>query len=358
MTSTIIPPFSLPHLPLTLGGVTSFSICWLIILSDHWHGHVTHDYLNGVQKFHEHPTPRIGGIAILLGLLVGWYFSPPIVDVELKQILFASMPAFLLGFAEDLTKKISVKVRLIATMMSGLLAFTLTGLSLTRVDVLGFDLLLTWLPISVIFTAFAVAGIANAINIIDGFHGLAAGTVLICLASLGYTAYLVNDIVLAKVCFVLAGVVLGFILVNFPLGKIFLGDGGAYLLGFWVGWIAVVLVARNPSVSAWAAVLACAYPLVEVIFSIYRRFVRGVKLGHADRLHLHSLIKIKFVSKRFQNLPLSWQNPLVSIFLWSFTIIPATLAPVFYSSTLLSVLFFSTFLVVYIKIYLKLVRFK
>lgn len=63
------------------------------------------------------------------------------------------------------------------------------------------------------------------------------------LASLVYTPYLVNDIVLAKVCFVLASIVLGFFLVNYPFGKIFLGDGGAYLLGFWLGWIAVVLIA-------------------------------------------------------------------------------------------------------------------
>jgi UDP-N-acetylmuramyl pentapeptide phosphotransferase/UDP-N-acetylglucosamine-1-phosphate transferase len=91
-----------------------------------------------------------------------------------------------------------------------------------------------WLPLSVVFTEFAVAGIANDINIIDGFNGLATGTVLIALGSLGYTAYLANDPVLAKVCFVLGGIALGFFLVNYPLGKIFLGDGGAYVLGFWL----------------------------------------------------------------------------------------------------------------------------
>ena len=357
MQPSFIPPFSVPHLPLILGGLSTFLLCWLIILSSKWHGHLTHDYTNGVQKFHFNPTSRIGGLAILIGLIVGWLSSPSLVDVELKHIFWASLPAFGFGFAEDLTHRISAQIRLIATMLSGVLAFLLTGLSLTRVDIFGFDLLLTWVPLSVIFTAFAIAGIANAINIIDGFHGLASGTVLISLASLGYTSYLVNDIVLAKVCFVLAGIVLGFFLVNYPFGRIFLGDGGAYLLGFWLGWIAVVLVSRNPGVSAWSAVLACAYPITEVVFSIYRRFARGVNPGKADRLHLHSLIKVRLVRKKFPNLSFASQNPIVSLLLWSLAIIPAVLGPVLHNSTAWSVLTFSAFSIIYMKIYFSLVRF-
>lgn len=357
MNPPIVPPFSVPHLPLALGGLTSFFLCILIMLSGRWHAHLTHDYTDGVQKFHSKPTPRVGGITILSGLIVGWLFSPPLVQNELRIILWASLPAFFFGLVEDLTKKVSPRVRLIATMCSGLLAYLMTGLSITRVDIPGIDLFLSWLPISIIFTVFAVAGIANSINIIDGFHGLAAGTVLVSLGSLGYTSYLAGDIVLAKICFVLAGIVFGFFLVNYPFGKIFLGDGGAYLLGFWVGWIAVVLVARNPGVSAWSAMLACAYPITEVVFSIYRRIARGSNPGHPDRLHLHSLFKTRFVRKKFTNLALSHQNPVVSIFMWILAALPAFLGVVFYKNTLLCVISFIIFVIIYLFTYLKMVRF-
>ncbi|MBK7655484.1 MAG: glycosyltransferase family 4 protein, partial [Betaproteobacteria bacterium] len=95
------------------------------------------------------------------------------------------------------------------------------------------------------FTAFAIAGLSNPINIIDGFNGLASGAVLISLASLGLIAFQVNDLDLMRMCFILSGATLGFVVLNFPFGKIFLGDGGAYLLGFTLAWTSVLLLLRN-----------------------------------------------------------------------------------------------------------------
>lgn len=293
----------------------------------------------------------------MLGGVVGWWLAPPLVNDVLRTILIASLPAFVFGLAEDLTRKVGVRERLLATMASGVLAWWLSGISLTRIDVWGLDSILAWVPISVLFTAFAVGGIANAINIIDGFNGLASGVILICLSSLGVIAFLAGDPVMAKVCFILGGVTTGFLLVNFPLGKIFLGDGGAYLLGFWLAWIAVLISVRNPYISPWSSLLACAYPITEVLFSVYRRRRRNQHPGHPDRLHLHSLVKSRVVGKYGKQQSLIARNSSVAPYLWLLAAVPALIAPVLRDSTASLMTAFVAFFALYYSLYFLLIKF-
>jgi UDP-N-acetylmuramyl pentapeptide phosphotransferase/UDP-N-acetylglucosamine-1-phosphate transferase len=87
------------------------------------------------------------------------------------------------------------------------------------------------------------------------------------------------------------GAALGFLMVNYPTGKLFLGDGGAYFLGFWVSEIAVLLLVRNDSVNAWQVLSICAYPVIEVLYSIYRRkFIPKANAGSPDAMHMHTLV--------------------------------------------------------------------
>ncbi|WP_205758243.1 MraY family glycosyltransferase, partial [Macromonas bipunctata] len=267
-----------PYDALLVGALVTCLGCVALVLTQRWHARWSIDGSHGVQKFHTHPTPRVAGIAIVLGLFTSSWFLSADVKAVLMPMLWASLPAFVFGFVEDLTKKVGVRERLLATIASGILAWWFTGISLDRVNVWGLDALLTWMPVSVLFTAFAIGGVANAVNIIDGFNGLAAGVVMICLAALGVCAHRVGDPTLMVVCMVLVSVIAGFWLVNFPLGKIFLGDGGAYLIGFCLGWIAVLLPMRNPGISPWASLLACAYPILEVLFSILRRHRRKLTI--------------------------------------------------------------------------------
>jgi UDP-N-acetylmuramyl pentapeptide phosphotransferase/UDP-N-acetylglucosamine-1-phosphate transferase len=95
-----------------------------------------------------------------------------------------------------------------------------------------------------------------------------------------------------------AGAALGFLLVNYPRGRLFLGDGGAYFLGFWVAETAVLLLVRHPALNAWQVLAICAYPVIEVLFSIYRRkFIRQASPGAPDALHLHTLVYRRVVSR-------------------------------------------------------------
>jgi UDP-N-acetylmuramyl pentapeptide phosphotransferase/UDP-N-acetylglucosamine-1-phosphate transferase len=316
-----------------VGCGSTFVACLLLLATQRWHGKLSLDSTEGVQKTHSVPTLRIGGIAIIAGLLSILFFTAHRSNNLLGPILVAALPAFVFGLAEDLTKKVGVGARLLATTLSGLLAWTLTGVSITHVEIWGLDLLLSFLPFSVLFTAFAIGGVANAFNIIDGFNGLASGTVLICLAAIGAMAHQVGDFELAGLCFVIGGVAAGFLIVNYPFGKIFLGDGGAYLLGFLTAWLAVLLAARNPSVSPWAPLLACGYPVFETMFSIARRFRARSNPGKPDSWHLHSLFKLTYGQRYFSSFSPAMRNSMVAPFGWAFAAGHALMAVRFFDST-------------------------
>lgn len=308
---------------LQLGLLVSLICSMGLVATIKWHGKFSLDGTHGIQKFHEVPTPRIGGVAIFLGLMFAWLVSDNALQDLFGPILIAGLPAFCFGMAEDLTKRVSVRTRLIATMASGTLAWALTGASVIHTGVVGVDFALSWIPFSVLFTAFAVGGVANSVNIIDGFNGLASGTVAICLVALGLIAQQCGDHQLAKLCFIVCAVTVGFLLVNFPFGKLFLGDGGAYLLGFILAWLAVSLAYRNPTVSAWAPLLACAYPIFETLFTIARRVWARSHPGQPDSHHLHSLINVAISARLFPNLRADLRNASVSPFSWVIAAIPA-----------------------------------
>jgi len=299
--------------------IISFVVSVLLVVSKKWHGKHSLDTTDGVQKFHVQPTPRIGGVALFLGLIAAWWLASGSTAQLLGQMLLASLPAFAAGLTEDLTKKIGVRDRLIATMLSAVAAWWFTGYSLTRVDVLGVDVLMAYWPISVAFTTFAVAGVANATNIIDGFNGLASGTVMICFTALGLIAWQVDDLQIVQLCVIMTVVTIGFFIVNFPFGKIFMGDGGAYLLGFMLAWVAVMLPMRNPDVSVWASLVVCGYPVIETVFSMGRRYWNKTHAGQPDSAHLHSLVKVNVINPFFQHLPQPVRNSLVAPLCWVFT---------------------------------------
>ena len=317
---------NLPLAGLEIGFVTSLICSLLLVCTTRWHGRYSLDATRGVQKFHITPTPRIGGAAIMTGLWLALCFLPLAQQELLLPVLLASLPAFVFGLAEDLTRNVSVRARLLATMASGAVCWFLTGVTLDHTGLAPLDALLAWLPFSVLFTAFAVGGVANAVNIIDGFNGLASGTVIIGLGALGLIALGAGDVNLAQLCFVICAVTAGFFIVNFPYGKLFLGDGGAYLLGFLLAWLSVMLVYRNPSVSAWAPLLACAYPVFETVFTIARRLWCRRHPGLPDSWHLHSLVKTAITAHYLRRLPVPLRNACVSPVSWSIALVPALLA--------------------------------
>ena len=336
--------------------LASFVMCIFVVLTKRWHGEFSMDTTDGIQKSHTAPTPRIGGIPIVFALVIAWGKSSVEIQTLLAPILFAGMPAFLFGIAEDLPKQIGVIQRLLATMASGLLAWWINDYSLSRLDIFGVDLLMQFTLFSVMFTAFAVGGVANAINIIDGFNGYASLTCTIAFIGFALIAFQVGDQNLAFVSLILAAAALGFFWVNWPFGKLFLGDGGAYFLGFALAWIAVLLIERHPSVSAFSALVICILPITEVLFSIFRRKVRNDHPGNPDSLHFHSLFQRRYVRKRFAKWHSLARNSLVGILMGLMSLVSAFMANLIYDNTLYCVITSLLFALGYVAVFARMAR--
>jgi len=321
--------------------------------------------LSGVQKVHVHIVPRIGGLGIFFavlftGIMTVW--REPLVGKPVMWVLACAAVALYGGIAEDFTQRVSPLRRLILTMVAAILGYFLLDAHIDRIDWIGAGWSLKPLWISLPLTVLAVAGIAHAMNIIDGFNGLTSVVAICMLLSLGYVALQVNDMFVLVVALMVAGATTGFLIWNYPIGLIFLGDGGAYFLGFMLGELAVLLVIRNPQVSTWYAALLLIYPVFETLFSIYRRlFLRGKSPGMPDGIHLHSLIFRRLVIwavGRKDARALMRGNALTSPYLWLISLMAVIPATLFWRHTDVLILFCLLFIISYVWLYARIVRFK
>ena len=348
-----------------LSFIVSLAATLLVIRSADRHAHLSADHeLDGPQKFHARPVPRIGGlglaIALVAGALMARLTQSPLAG-SLWLLLASALPAFSAGLIEDVTKNVSPAKRLCATAVSAALAAWWLDAVIRRTDIPGVDLLVH-IPLgAVALTMLVVAGVANATNIIDGFNGLASMCVMFMLLALAYVGLQVGDRLVVTSALMTAGAVLGFFLWNFPAGLIFLGDGGAYLLGFLVADLGVLLIARNPGVSPLFPLLLCAYPIFETVFTIYRRKLKGTSASHPDGIHLHSLVHRRLIRPLLGEPPedsLRARNSMTSPYLWllcSLSVIPAM---VWWRSSAVLALCIGLFMVAYTAVYWSIVRFK
>lgn len=344
----------------------SLGLTLAVIHSAKSHARVTLDHdVSGPQKFHAHPVPRVGGIGIVLGFTAAllsmlWSHSE---TARLGAILLlCGSPAFAAGLIEDLTKRVSPRVRLMATGASALLAAWALEAVITRTDIPGLDWLVTSAAVATGLTVVAVAGIANSVNIIDGFNGLASMCVVLMLAALAYVAYQVGDPLIGSLALAGIGAVLGFFVWNFPGGLIFLGDGGAYFLGFFVAELSILLLVRNPGVSPLFPLLVCIYPVFETLFSIYRRrFLRAVPPSMPDGIHLHSLIYRRVLRWALGNRgarTLARRNSMTSPFLWLLCMMSVAPAVLLWNNTALLAASLAVFAASYVALYWRIVRFR
>jgi UDP-N-acetylmuramyl pentapeptide phosphotransferase/UDP-N-acetylglucosamine-1-phosphate transferase len=124
-------------------------------------------------------------------------------------------------------------------------------------------------------------------NLIDGVNGLCGAVALSILSALLFLSYKTNDVVMLSTIFSVILILIPFLIFNYPYGKIFLGDLGAYSLGLIISMLTIILFGRHPEISPWGAVLILIYPATEVVFSLLRRMLKGVSIYHADTAHLH-----------------------------------------------------------------------
>ena len=339
----------------------------LIIRYQHIHGRYTGDHdVTGIQKFHESPVPRIGGLAIFVGLafaVAADYFKDINYFITVGTFLLCMIPAFGIGLTEDITKKAGVKIRLLFSLFSALLVCYVLNIRINRIDVIGIDyLLLNVRFVSIVLTCFAITGISNAYNIIDGFNGLASMVAILALLAIAYVALSFGDILIIHLCLIMIGAIAGFFIWNYPRGLIFLGDGGSYLIGLWIGVLSVYLVSRHKEISPWFALLVNAYPILETLFTIYRRAIhQGKNPGMPDAIHFHTLLyrRILAPAQSRQGDHTSFAaNAKTSPYLWVLSLIGVAPAMLWWNSTPILMVCAFIFTCLYIWIYKNIVRFK
>ena len=256
---------------------------------------------SGVQKVHDVSTSRLGGFNVFVAYLAVLIVAGRIHHDDLSPalpLLLCALPVVVVGMWEDITRGVHPWHRLAGAVIAGVLASAFAAGTIARLDLPVLDGWLHYLPFALPLTWFMVAGACNAMNLIDGAHGLAGGVALIMFGGLAAAAGLAGDEEVLAQALAVMGAIIGFLVWNYPRGKVFLGDAGAYFLGFMYAELAIQIVARNPGISAWFVIALAAYPITETLYSIFRRKVllRTASM-QPDAGHLHSLVYRKLVQQ-------------------------------------------------------------
>ncbi len=243
------------------------------------------------RKIHEVPIPRLGGVAILVSALAA-YWSLSIFRFSATSMVRAGTPfalrllpamavIFAVGLLDDV-RQVRPVFKLLAQVAAALMAWG-SGIHLRTIG--GHELPSV---LSIVLTTVWIVACSNAMNLIDGVDGLAAGVGVFAVVTTLVAALLHGNIGLALATVPLAGALLGFLRYNFSPASIFLGDCGSLTLGFLLGCYGIVWTEKSTTILSMIAPLVALFvPLLDVGLAIVRRLVSGMPIFNADRRHIH-----------------------------------------------------------------------
>ena len=299
------------------------------------------------QSAHYGYVPRVGGLAIYITILGFSYllnngvtaphFLPNLYTGDTYWLILSAMPIFLIGLLEDLGIYMSPKTRLLGTLISGILVVIWFGIWVGSIGLPVFDLVLGVTPLGIAFTLFATTGVVHGFNLVDGLNGLVGYLTLSSVVALSVIAFQNADLEMQKFLFLLAASVVGFLLLNFPFGKIFLGDAGAYTLGHILVWSSILLLNTNPQISPFSIFLIFFWPVADTILSIWRRFRLSKRAYHPDRLHFHQLVMRFLEIRYFGRGKRHITNPLSTVIMVPLISVPQVLGVLFWNNFLATV---------------------
>ena len=249
------------------------------------------------RKVHTVPIPRLGGLGIYAGFLIGYMLFGQH-SIQMNAVLIGSFIILVTGIFDDI-KPVPAKYKLLGQ-IAGAAIIPLYGGILLK-DISAFGLYLNFGILSYPITILFIVAIINCINLIDGLDGLASGISSIYFLTVGIIAMLLNnagglDTVLT---FIMLGSTLGFLVHNFHPAKIFMGDSGSMFLGYIIAVIALLGFKNITLTSFIVPMLLLAIPIMDTLFAILRRLVNHKPLGEPDKNHLHhQLLRLKLSQKK------------------------------------------------------------
>lgn len=321
--------FDLSHIALVTALPLSFFLALVLIGVFRWMK-IKDFSLSLGRAMHDRPTPRLGGVAVILSIFI----ALSLLEVAFNwMILLACVPIFAIGVMEDLSFETRPSLRL------GIGALTALGFVWGRqvwlpgVDVPGLDYLFTFDVFAIAFTVFAITGLSNAINLIDGINGLASGKVLLSSAAVVYLATIYGEVNIQILALAIFVATLGLFMLNFPNGHIFMGDAGAYTLGFLLGICLVTLKFKNPEISAWAILLIVFWPVADTVHSMIRRRSKRKSANRPDKMHMHHVIMRSLEIRSKGSLKRKQSNPLATAIILPMASVPVICACIFVEDT-------------------------
>ncbi len=247
------------------------------------------------RKVHMRPMPRIGGLAIFISFLIGYALLLPASRYN-DAILIGAVVIILTGLIDD-RFQLSARVKLMGQMIATVVVLH-SGMRIEMIN-LPFDQQLYLGSWSIPVTVLWLIGITNAINLIDGLDGLAAGVSSIALGTIALLAIIQGNVYLTMMALLLLASTLGFLVHNFYPAKIFMGDTGALFLGYMLAVFSLIGFKNVTLFSLVVPVLLLGLPISDTIFAIVRRLVQGRPPMSPDKSHMHhQLIDMGFTTRQ------------------------------------------------------------
>lgn len=245
------------------------------------------------RKVHTKPIPRLGGLGIFIGFLIGYMIFGQS-TIQMNSILIGSFIIVLTGMIDDI-KPISAKAKLFGQIFASAIIVFYGNILLENVTFFGLniDFGIFAYPITIIF----IVACTNIINLIDGLDGLSSGissifylsTIIICFFQ---GRFMELELILSVI---MLGSTLGFLIHNFHPAKIFAGDSGALFMGFTIAVISLLGFKTTAITSVFIPLMILAVPILDTLFAIIRRLLKHQKISTPDKQHLHhQLLKMNF----------------------------------------------------------------
>ena len=246
------------------------------------------------RKVHKVPMPRMGGLAIFLSFMLG-YMLYARESTMMLSVLIGSFLIVICGMLDDISP-IRARYKFIIQIVAASAVCIYGNLTLDYISILGLNMYFP-APLNYVITIFFMVAIMNAINLIDGLDGLAAGISSIYFITISIIAFILNqmgglDVILSLI---MAGATLGFLVHNFPPASIFMGDSGSLFLGYIISVIALLGFKATTLTTLIIPICILAIPIFDTVAAIIRRLLKGQNIGKPDKEHFHhQLLKMKF----------------------------------------------------------------
>ena len=306
------------------------------------------------QSAHTHPALRLGGIGVFVSISLTQmiFFNDP--DL-LSKLIFCSIPLLIFGLLEDVGIHQPPLIRFISAIFSSVMFIALTGTYLQEPGIFFLNPIFEYYFIGWLFTIFITSGIVNAFNLIDGLNGLTGLAALSAAAGIAAVSHIYGLDIIVSIS-VICGAIIGFLFLNFPFGKIFLGDAGAYGIGFILSWLSIEVLKNAPEVSPWAMLMMFFWPCADTLVTISRRLISNKPISRPDRLHFHQVVMRSLEISVLGRGRRKYANPLATITLFPFIALPPLLAVLFADNNLFCSILVGLFMVLFASTYCVLIK--